>query len=84
MTPIEVIEQNFGDWHSPEDILAALSKAGYAVVPKEPTDRMRLAADDAMDEQYAAHPEWEDAKDVIEELHLDDIYRAMIQHSEKA
>ncbi|MFG1331227.1 hypothetical protein V5F41_08220 [Xanthobacter autotrophicus] len=47
---------------------------------REPTPTMSLAADDAVVEQYAEHPEWEEAKDMAEGLIPTRIWAAMLSH----
>lgn len=46
----------------------------------EPTPPMSLAADDAVVEQYAEHPEWDEAKDMAEGLIPTRIWAAMLSH----
>ena len=45
---------------------------------REPTVPMALAADDAVVEQYAANPKWEEAKDMAEGLIPSRIWAAML------
>lgn len=56
------------------------SDHAYVVVPREATEAMKHAAGEEIVRQYAAS-EWEEAKDVVEEIDADRIFAAMIAAS---
>lgn len=71
-----------------ERALAALRAAGYAVVPREPTDEMRIAAVDKLG--CYMHDLWERHKDklsiqiaVVDSKQTDTVWRAMIEAAEQ-
>ena len=85
MTPREVIRDAVLNMLAPytpdtiaDAILAALGAAGMAVVPVEATDRINCAGATELVDQYESAHGWEDAKDVVEDVDLRSIYRAMV------
>jgi len=60
------------------DFLCDADIALAAIEASGPDARMELAGGDALEKQYAANPRWETAKDVIEDLDVGAIFRAML------
>ncbi len=56
----------------------ALAAAGFTIVPRDATPAMLNAGDEAQENAYRDHPEWDEAKDVIEDFDAAVIWRSMI------